>query len=250
MPDRLELELRALGRELAFPPAPDFSSRVGERLRAGDSVGRGFGRHLARSRLALALAVLAAALAAALAVPPVRAALLDLVGLGGVTIERVDELPPVTPARGLGLGAPVSLAEARRRVDFPVRLPDEDTWGEPDAAYVSSSFPGGAVSLLYGDERRVRLLVTQFRGSTEPALVKKMVAPRTRLEIVTVRGEPGYWIAGAPHGVVFRDASGEIRDDVFRLATNVLLWVEDGVTYRVEADVDRDTALAIAESLR
>src|SRR5687767_571575 len=102
MPERLELELRALGGELAYPPAPDVSGRVGDRLRAEPAPLRR--RLVLRRPVAVALAVLAAALAAALAVPPVRAALLDLIGIGGVTIERVEELPAIRPAQDLGLG--------------------------------------------------------------------------------------------------------------------------------------------------
>jgi hypothetical protein len=248
VPERLELELRALGGELAYPPSPDVSGRVADRLRAEPPPLRR--RLVLRRPLAVALAVLAAAVAAALAVPPVRAALLDLIGIGGVTIERVEELPEITPAQELGLGAPVPLAEARRRVDFPVLLPEQDGLGEPDAVFVSSSLPGGAVSLLYGTERRVRLLVTEFRGQTEPSLVKKTAGASTSIQPLRVRGAPGYFISGAPHTVVFRDANGEIREDAYRLADNVLLWVEDGITYRLEGDMSRERALEIAESLR
>jgi hypothetical protein len=245
MADRLELELRELGRELVFPPAPDVAPRVAERLRAEPPRRR----LLPRRRLVLALAALAVALAAALAVPPVRSAIWDLIGIGGVTIERVEELPRVTPSGDLRLGPEVSLAEARRAATFPVRTPDPDEWGAPDAVFLSTSVPGGRVSLLYGSARNVRLLVTEFRGTIEPGLVKKALGGATRVEGVTVRGVPGFWLSGAPHAVVFRDANGEIREDQYRLAGNVLLWVAGGVTYRLEGALGRDRALEIAESL-
>jgi hypothetical protein len=246
MADRLELELRELGRELLFPPAPDVAPRVTQRLRAEPARRR----LLPRRRLLLALAALAVALAAALAVPPVRSAIWDLIGIGGVTIERVEELPPVKRSTGLGVGREVSLAEARRAATFPVRVPDPAEWGQPDAVFLSTSVPGGRVSLLYGNERNVRLLVTEFRGTIEPGLVKKMLGGATRVDSVVVHGAQGYWLSGAPHAVVFRDANGEIREDRYRLARNVLLWVEDGVTYRLEGGFGRDRGLEIAESLR
>jgi hypothetical protein len=246
MAERLELELRELGRELVFPPAPDVAARVAQRLRAEPARRR----LLPRRRLLLALAALAVALAAALAVPPVRSAIWDLIGIGGVTIERVEELPPVKPSTGLGVGREVSLAEARRAADFPVKKPDPDEWGEPDAVFLATFVPGGRVSLLYGSERNVRLLVTEFRGTIEPGLVKKAFSGATRVEGVTVRGVSGFWLSGAPHAVVFRDANGEIREDRYRLARNVLLWVEEAVTYRLEGGFGRDRALEIAESLR
>ena len=248
MPDRLELELRELGRQLEFPAEPDVAGRIGERLRAERAPRRAL--LSPRRPLAIAVAVVAVALAAALAVPPVRGALFDLLGIGGVTIERVDELPPVSPATDLDLGRRVSLAEARRRVDYPVLAPDDDGWGRPDGVFLSSSPPGGSVSLLYGTERRPRLLVTAFRGDTEPGLVKKAVESDTRIRFVRVRGNPGYFISGAPHAVVFRDANGHIREDQYRLAANVLLWVEDGVTYRLEGDFDLERALDVVVALR
>jgi hypothetical protein len=246
--ERIELELRELGGELAFPPVPDMASRVAARLRAEPEPLRR--RLLVRRRVVLVLAALAVALAAALAVPPVRAALLDLIGIGGVTIERVDELPEITPSSDLRLGEEVTLAEARSRTDFAIKVPDPAEWGEPDAIFLSAAVPGGRVSLLYGSQQRVRLLVTEFRGQTEPALVKKMAGSGTFIEFLLVEGAPGYWVTGDPHAVVFRDENGEIREDLFRLAGNVLIWVEDGVTYRIEGDFGRQAALEIAGLLR
>lgn len=248
MPEQLELELRELGRDLSFPPEPDVAGRVAERLRAEPEPLRR--RLRTRRRLVLALAALAVALAAAFAVPPVRAALFDLLGIGGVTIERVEELPPITPSRTLGLGEPVSLAEARRSVDFPISVPDTAEWGRPDAVFLSRAVPGGRVSLLYGTERRVRLLVTEFRGDVEPGLVKKALSRETSLQGVIVGRSAGYWLTGAPHAVVFRDRFGNIREDRYRLAGNVLLWVEDRVTHRIEGVEDLETALAIANGAR
>jgi hypothetical protein len=248
--DRFEQELRELGRELAFPPEPDVASWIADRLRAEPEPRRLRPLPLPRRRLVLALAVLALALVTAFAVPPVRAALLDLFGIGGVTIERVEELPRITPTGDLGLGAEVSLAEARGEASFPVKVPDSETWGRPDGVYLSNTVPGGRVSLLYGTTRDVRLLVTEFRGQTDPGIMKKAVGGATRIEFLRVRGLPGYWLTGAPHAVVFRDENGVFREDRYRLAKNVLLWEEDGVTYRIEGDMNRRTALEIADGLR
>jgi hypothetical protein len=246
MPERLERDLRRLGLELAYPEPPDVAAAIGERLRAEPAPRRSLLGP--RRPLAVALAALAAAVVTALAVPPVRGALFDLLGIGGVTIERVEELPAVAPSQDLRLGDRVTLGEARRRVDFPVLVPRE--LGEPDAVFHSSAFPGGAVSLLYGTERSVRALVTQFRGTTEPGLIKKTASDRkTFVTPVTVRGRFGYFISGEPHFVAYRDADGEIREDEFRLARNVLLWVEDGVTYRIETGAGRQRALRLARSL-
>jgi hypothetical protein len=248
MPDRLELELRELGRELALPAVPDVSGRVAERLRAEPAPRRPrFAPR--RPALAIVVAVLLVALAAALAVPPVRGALLDLFHIGGVTVERVETLPPVTNA-DLHLGGRTTLAEARGRVDFPILVPGDAKLGAPDGVFLSRAIAGGAVSLLYGPQRDPRLLVTAFRGTTEPDLVKKTFAGATEVRPVVVRGVQGYLITGAPHAVVFRDRDGNIREDEYRLAKDVLLWVAGTVTYRIEGDLTEQRALAIAEGMR
>jgi hypothetical protein len=249
MPDRLELELRELARELEFPQAPDVSARVGERLRTEPAPRR---PRFAppRRTLVIALAVLALALATALAVPPVRGALLDLFHIGGVTVERVETLPPVTNEANLHLGRRTTLPEARRSVDFPILVPGDPKLGAPDRVFRSSAIPGGAVSLLYGTQRDPRLLVTAFRGTTGPDLVKKTFAGATEVRPVDVRGTQGYFITGAPHAVVFRDRTGRIREDEYRLAKDVLLWVAGTVTYRLEGDLTEQRALAIAEGMR
>ena len=64
-----------------------------------------------------------------------------------------------------------------------------------------------------------------------------------------MRGRAGIFITGAPHAVLFRDANGEIREDEYRLARNVLLWVEDGITFRLETGAGLDRALELAASL-
>jgi hypothetical protein len=237
----LERALRELAADLALPPEPVLAPAVVRRLRERPP------RRSWRRPLVLAFAVLAVALGAVLAVEPARTALLDFFRIGGVTVERVDRLPPVMPRATLGLGSRVTLAEARRAVDFPVRVPERA--GAPDDVFVSRGIPGGAVSLLYGDEENLRLLVTQFRGDVEPDLVKKAAA-ETTFTTVVVRGEEGYWLSGAPHAVMFRDENGEIREERNRLAGNVLLWVEDGVTFRLEGRMPLREALRLAESLR
>ena len=65
-----------------------------------------------------------------------------------------------------------------------------------------------------------------------------------------MNGGPGVWLAGRPHQVIYRDADGEIRDDAVRLAGNVLLWEQDGLTLRLEGAASLDDALAYAARVR
>src|SRR3954453_20283914 len=124
MPE-LERDLLELGRGLDWPARPDLASAVHARL--DEPRRRAWGRPLAGGLVGLAIVV-----GAGLVVPPARTSILRFFPLGAVTVERVDRLPPTRPLARLQLGAPVSLAEAGRRLRRPVLLPDGD---EPDAVF-------------------------------------------------------------------------------------------------------------------
>ena len=75
------------------------------------------------------------------------------------------------------------------------------------------------------------------------------MGPGTTLQLVTVAGHQGYWIAGAPHVLVLIDASGNPRYETLRLATNTLLLDVGGTVIRIEGNLTRAQALQIAASL-
>jgi hypothetical protein len=236
VPD-LENALRDLGRQVAFPPTPELALVVGERLRSERPPLRRF--TLRRRPLAIALAALALAVAAAFAIPPARSAILELFGLRGVTIERVEDRPVFDATTGRRLGVPVSLAEARREASFRLLVPAE----EDVQVTLDRHIPGAAVSFAW-DERR--LLLTEFRGEATP-FVEKSAGPGTRIEFVPVSGNPGYWLTGERHRVIFRDGRGRILES--RAAGNVLLWERGEVTLRLEGARTKAEALAIAGTL-
>ncbi|HVM18297.1 MAG TPA: hypothetical protein VM290_12005 [Gaiellaceae bacterium] len=238
----LETRLRALGEHLELPPAPDLSAAVAARLRAAPA------RRRSRPRvLALAAAVLAALLAAALAVPQARTALLELLRLRGAEVQRVETVPPARPGAPLAPGEPVTLAEARRAVDFPVLVPAEAGCG---TVRLDRSIPGCMVSVVC---RRAAgaLVLTQFRGQQTPFVLKLVGPSSDAVEVDVGRGARGIWIEGAPHVLLFRDANGEVREETRRLAGDVLLWERDGVTYRLEGALGgREAAVRLARDLR
>ena len=65
-----------------------------------------------------------------------------------------------------------------------------------------------------------------------------------------VNGEPGFWIAGDFHEVLYLDANGESIADSVRLAGNVLLWEQGDLTLRLESALTKSEALRIARSIR
>jgi hypothetical protein len=226
----LETALRALGRDVAFPPTPDVAYAIRGRLERP---------RFWRRPVAIALAVVVVAgIAAVLAVPQSRSAILDWLGLRNVSVVRVDKLP-VVPAHGrLDLGRRVTLDEAKRRAPW-LRVPD----GEPDSVWVNESLPGGKVSLLWGTPSNVRLLLTEFTGRT---YIEKVVRGNTPVERVEI-GDAGAWFQG-PHVVMFQDRDGRFRESHARLARNTLVWQVGDITLRLEGGLTKDEALRIART--
>src|SRR5215212_11669229 len=100
MPDHLEQMLRAVAREVEFPPTPDLAiSRPAAALRRRPPV---------RRILVLALLTLLIAAATVMAASPgARDAVLEFFGVDGATVEVVPELPQAPPPSPAG--APVTL---------------------------------------------------------------------------------------------------------------------------------------------
>ena len=73
--------------------------------------------------------------------------------------------------------------------------------------------------------------------SSAPTSVRrpsKLILEGTKVEKVTVNGQPGWWVEGGVHAFFYRDATGEVVDTTLRLVGSTLLWEEAGVAYRVE----------------
>jgi hypothetical protein len=267
---------------VAYPATPDLALAVRVRL-AAQVPPRARGRWSWlrepgwRRAVAVALVALLVLVGAGLAISPTaRDVVAERLGLKGVTIEHVPEAPtpqptataeptplpgtpsptPPPPGVGLGLGQPTSLLEARTQVSFSIQLPS--ALGVPEAVYRASQ---NQVSLVYAPRpglprnaqaASIGALLTEFRASLDDTLFGKGVPPNARLEEVQVNGERGFFISGAPHTFFVRDANNNLRDERSRLAGNTLLWSRraDGLTFRLESALDRDAAIAIAESLR
>jgi len=215
----LEHELSSLATAIDWPPTPSLQPQLAERP-----------RDLRRLLLA-ALAVGLAALAAAFAVPQSRGAILRLLRLGGVTVTFVDRLPP-TQERSLGsnLGPVVTEKEARIALGGTLLLP-------PLAPQPPLRLSQAVVSLLFLDRGNPVLLSELYSGAG--AYLQKVAAIETRARHVRVGPEPGLWLTGRPHVVVFPGAPA-------RLAGNVLVWQHGPLTLRLEG---RTLTLARAQEL-
>jgi hypothetical protein len=228
----LELRLNALRDEIAWPETPEFELTL-ERTQA---------RRLPLRPLALGFAILLAVLAGVLALSPgARSAFLEIFHIRGATVERLETLPDV-PAQRLDFGERVSRAEAERRSGFPV----VDLGGKPDAIFIR---PDGLVSVVYGDPDRPRLVLSQARGAIFEGFMKKTGGSGTIVRYVTVNGEPGLFVTGDEHYVMFRDRYGNITDEKTYLAGTVLLWNRGPLLLRLEGDMTLAEARKLANSV-
>ncbi len=250
MPE-LHEELTAL--RVDWPSTPDIAGAVTARLEHPVAARRR--RPQWRPLLAYGLAALAAAFVLTMAVSPdARSAVLEWLGLKSVKIERREpSAPPPRPGTlgsGLGLGTEATLEQARRRSPY-LRLPAADGLGRPDAIYVGFE----NVSLVYGERAGyarstttgAAVLVQEFQARVGP-FIQKAIGQATRLDRLRLDGDPAYFITGA-HGFAYK-GDADVGYEEQRLAGNTLLVERaDGLLIRVEGDLARDQAIAIARSI-
>jgi hypothetical protein len=259
----LEGALVDLGMRLAHPPTPDLAASVRRRL-AQQPAPRGpfwvaFGP--LQRRLALALVALLVLAGAVLALSPeVRTAVADRLGLRGVRISQIREVPsplPTATSSRLNLGQRITLEQVRAQVTYQILVPA--ALGAADEVYLLGVPAGGQVGLVYyprpdlpeAQGSGMSVLLTQFQGDIHSnGPIGKGLPPGTRMEDVQVNGDHGYWVDGDPHVFFFLDSQGRVQGETTRLAGNVLLWEHGALTLRLESALQRDTVLAIARSVQ
>ncbi len=252
MPE-LEDQLTALAAAIAWPTTPQIRVPVPALRREIPWV----------RPLALAAAAVLIVAAALLAFPPSRDAIANWLNLHTI-FQRVPNMPTPSPhpsgplGERLGLGNPTTLETAQGNLSWHIVLPS--SLGQPDEVYYQAPGIGpssGEVSLVYASrpgikvagQTGVSVLITEARGKVNEQFFGKMLGPDATVEPVNVAGHQGYWIAGSPHGFVFIDESGNYRDETMRLATNTLLFDDNGTIVRIEGDMTKDQALQIATSM-
>jgi len=273
--DELALALADLGTRIAWPPVPDVRARVLARTRAPRRSAWWRAFWSPRYAFAPALVTVALALIAVLVFSPqARATATDILRLRGIELFRGPVPSPTpspsrspgaiqtpTPFPSAGLGVQVSLDEARARAGFALVIPSDPALGAPDQVYLRATPSSTAVSFVYTEragiptspQAGVAAIVTEFSGGTvDQQFFGKVIDPATTVEQVTVNGRPGFWIQGTPHFFFYRPAGnpGAVEQETLRLAGNTLIWTQGDLLMRLEAQVDKATALRIAASVR
>lgn len=272
----LESALVDLGGALAFStPSAGFAERVTARIRVSGVVPttrpgwrrlleRPVGRPVRRALLlAIALLIIVVAVAGALGLglPGIRLILGPAPTASPTASAAPSEAPTTAPSASpsgpsgsaLEMGRPVSLDSLSSSVPFAPRLPADARVGRPDAAYVVS----GRLSVVWAPSSSlpptlapdVGLVLTEFRGRTDPGYFQKSIDSGTTVETVSVNGHQGFWIDGVPHFFFYVDENGVGQDETRRLVGKVLIWTSADLTLRLETSLSRDEAIAIASSI-
>ncbi|MFI6459006.1 hypothetical protein [Streptomyces sp. NPDC050538] len=192
--------------------------------------------------------------------PPVRAAVFDWFGFGGVEVRYDPSAVPSAGAEVPGCGRSVTLAQAGRRAGFEPVVPD--ALGVPDAVTVTGE-PRGRflVSLCWRDGGHT-VRVDEYPARLDVGFAKTVREPPEWLSLgasVPPDGvqDPALWFA-RPHQLSFWlvDADGGRYTREERTAGPTLLWTHavggipgGDLTFRLEGVESKQRALEIARSL-
>lgn len=259
-PDALESHLDLLRTDIVFPRTPDIAPALHPWDSPGVSLNASAksGRILRPPWKALAFAAVLLGIIG-FAIPGSRSTVANWFDFDGIRIEigtRDDD--PRTPPASLGgsilFGERVSTDEAALAVPFGIVALSDQRTGETPETFLLQRDGAVIVSLLYPSSPElpeigatgVGLLLMQI-DSPEPTgiLVKRSMNEQQPVS-VDVNGNVGAWIAGGTLTVEPVYESGTFE----RSSGNVLIWEQDGVTYRMESSLSLNDALAVARSLQ
>lgn len=247
---QLEQHLRKIASNFSYPITPNLAGSERQRLKGQRPMRLRTARRLARAGFGLALLLIL--FAAALLTSPVRARVLDWIGIGSV---RIFFLPtptqPVQPTPTylrsvLELAGETSLSAAQEQADFTIQLPTYPAdLGQPAHVYLQQ-VEGTAVVILAwmdsGKPEQVRMSLTE---SPSDWFLFRKIAPKTVQE-TQVNGQPALWVEG-DYMLVMHSSGLEVTRLVNQGHT--LIWDGGKITFRLETDTDLETAIRIAESI-
>jgi hypothetical protein len=229
----LTARLRALGQGLSVRVPDDLADRV----LAG--ISQAPAKRLVRWRRwvsALAAILVAVGVTAAVSAP-VRAAIVQLFGFGGVEVH-MGPGPSPAPSPLLPGEHRTDIEAAQREVGFRVLMPS--ALGAPEWVTVAD---GRVVSLFY---QAGAVRIDEFAGDLGIMWDKyvQIAAQRTAVD-----GREALWF-DEPMTLVYVDAKGVQRSESARLTSSTLVWTDGELTFRLDGVRPLDAALAVARSMR
>lgn len=245
-----ELLVERVALATAYPMTPDLATAVLARLPI-DVARRE--RSQRRTFVAVAASLAAAALALTvtlLVLRDVRHAVADFLGLAvpGEQITIVPSPPPgvtptplPTPPRLESIAARATVDEIQAKLGFRPKFAP----GPEPVLYISafSGLPAAILDYPAYD-------IWEFKA-TEGFFGKQIFAGSNAVEQLTIDGVEAYWITGGDRLVTFFDNTGrEIAGTQRTVSGRALVFAREGLTFRIEGDLEREEAIQVARGLR
>jgi len=230
-------DLLTLGREWSTHTPDDLAERVLTEIARRD---RHPARRLRWRRWVMAILAALAALGIAAAVSaPVRAAVVRILTFGGVEVRSgAGPTPAASPM--LPGEHPTTLAAASAQAGFRVRVPA--ALGTPDQITISDA---NVVSLRY--ERPTGLVqIDEFAADSRVMFEKFAVMGSAQR--VSVNGTDAYWFED-PTVSIYVGPDGAADPATTRALNGSLLWISDGVTFRLDGIRPSAAAVAVASNM-
>lgn len=224
--------LTRAAEKMVYPPTPPIHL----------SVARNKPLRLRRAAILLVTILLSLSM-----IPPVRAAIGEILKIGGIEIHVGQEKTPIPHHKTLlTLAGKTTLAEAQETVPFPLYVLPE----MPDEVFLQNQ-TGQMVIMIWLKDGQIEMALYQFLSEFS---VYKGVDDA---EITSVNGRLAVWI-DTPHVLWFTENKITRSRPAFLVEAPVLLWEnpvtdEQGrtyhVTYRLETGLSMEETIQIAESL-
>ena len=257
-----EKKLRSIANGMEYPRTPELAGVVTTRLRASTRP------RFNSKALAWSLTIILVLCSSLMLIPPARAAILEFIQIGVVrifprpvtaTVEVVRTATPqaLVPLTATSTSSPSSLlpilnqmagkttlAEAQKKVGFPILLPKYPTdLGQPDFVYVQDA-DGNIVILVWLDPQQKNKVRLSLHFIPSGSWVINKMGPKV-IQETRVNGQSAIWAEG-PYPLILRNGNVEFTR---LIEGHVLIWTNDQITLRLETDLSMEETIKIAESL-
>jgi hypothetical protein len=237
--DFLEQQLTAISHAIDYPPTPDLASGFWRRLESSPTPAPS-AQNLRFAGLAAVAAVAAIALVVAV-IAPARDAAADL-------FDRINIFEMDRSTEGLPTditGEPSTLEQAQTALGARILQPGDPSLRLERVLLQNYGEVYVAVLFYQGDDTSFALFASNaFVGKGLPS-----GGDATAEQVDGLDGE-AYWLTGRRIVQSLRSDGAVITGSERVTDANTLIWAQDEFMYRIEGDLDKDEAIAIAQSLR
>lgn len=221
MDEEFETHIRQIAGNTVYPPTPQVQGAPGTPNHKSQIL-----------RYAAVVFVLVGLIGAA--VPDIRAAVTSFLQFGAVTIYLDGQDAEGEPLKLDDVFGATTLEAVRDAVGFDILLPPGEP---PDRVFLQGD---SMVILVWTSDDEVEAALYQVAGENW-----RIIKSAETIEETAVNQYPAYWVNNG-HPVQFIEAGTLLASFV---TGSVLVWEQNGVTYRLETSTGLEEARAFAEAL-